>query len=31
VHPDGRKLLFFGGETAFELWSLDSLQFRPSH
>lgn len=30
VHPDGRQLLFFAGEPAFELWSLDQLHFKPS-
>jgi dipeptidyl aminopeptidase/acylaminoacyl peptidase len=30
VHPSGREILFFSGETAFELWSLDQLRFRPS-
>jgi Tol biopolymer transport system component len=28
VHPDGRQILFLAGESVFELWSLDHLQFR---
>ena len=31
VHPDGRQILFFAGETAFELWSLERLELRPTH
>ena len=31
VHPNGREILFFAGETAFELWSLEQLELRPTH
>jgi Tol biopolymer transport system component len=30
VHPNGREILFLSGRTAFELWSLGPLRFRPS-